>query len=91
MTSRTLYVLTLVLAVVCRFGAQLAAGLDQPLDALAKIKIVLLFVLFYKFGDALGGAAEAMEGAVDAADEREPEQHGQHEGADGDGEPRAGV
>ncbi len=42
----TLYVLTLVLAVICRFAVQVVPGLDQPLDALAKMKIVLLFVLF---------------------------------------------
>ena len=42
----TLYVLTLVLAVACRFAVQVVPGLDQPLDALSKMKIVLLFILF---------------------------------------------
>ena len=42
----TLYLAMLVLAVVCRFAAKAVPGLDQPVDALAKMKIVLLFMLF---------------------------------------------
>ena len=42
----TMYVATLVLAVACRFAVQVVPGLDQPLDAMSKMKIVLLFILF---------------------------------------------
>lgn len=42
----TLYVAMMVLAVACRFVVKAVPGLDQPVDALAKMKIVMLFMLF---------------------------------------------
>ena len=42
----TLYLGALLLAVVCRFAAQAVPGLVQPIEALAKLKIVALFILF---------------------------------------------
>lgn len=41
-----LYLLMLIVAVVCRFVASAIPGLDQPVDMLAKMKIVLLFMMF---------------------------------------------
>jgi hypothetical protein len=41
-----LYLGTLVVAVFARFGAVLVPGLDQPLDAVSRVKVVALFMLF---------------------------------------------
>lgn len=41
-----LYVGMLFVAVGCRFAAAMVSALDQPLDAVSRMKIVLLFMLF---------------------------------------------
>jgi hypothetical protein len=40
------YLGTLVVAIVARFGVILVPGLDQPLDAVSRVKVVALFMLF---------------------------------------------
>ena len=42
----TLYVVMMFVAVACRYATKVLPGLDQPIDALAKMKIVLLFMMF---------------------------------------------
>jgi hypothetical protein len=42
----SLYVGMLFLAVGCRFAAIMVPALDQPLDAVSRLKIILLFMLF---------------------------------------------
>lgn len=42
----SLYVGMLFLAVGCRFASYVVPALDQPLDAVSRLKIVLLFMLF---------------------------------------------
>jgi len=41
-----LYVGMLVVAVGCKFGALYVAALDQPLEAVQRLKVVILFILF---------------------------------------------
>jgi hypothetical protein len=41
-----LYIGMLVVAVGCRFAAYMVPALDQPLDAVSRLKVVLLFMLF---------------------------------------------
>jgi hypothetical protein len=41
-----LYVGMLFLSVVCRYAAMMVPALDQPLDAVSRLKVVLLFMLF---------------------------------------------
>src|SRR5882724_675362 len=41
-----LYLGTLFVAIVARFGTILVPGLDQPLDAVSRVKVVALFMLF---------------------------------------------
>ena len=41
-----LYVGMLFLAVACRYAAAFVPALDQPLDAVSRLKVVLLFMLF---------------------------------------------
>jgi hypothetical protein len=42
----SLYVAMLFLAVACRYASWVVPALDQPLDAVSRLKIVLLFMLF---------------------------------------------
>jgi hypothetical protein len=42
----SLYVGMLFLAVACRYAAAFVPALDQPLDAVSRLKVVLLFMLF---------------------------------------------
>jgi hypothetical protein len=41
-----LYVAMLFIAVGCRFAAYMIPALDQPLDAVSRMKVILLFMLF---------------------------------------------
>lgn len=59
----TLYLLMMLVAVACRFLARVIPGLDQPIDALAKMKIVLLFMMFATVMTT-GRNANLMWGAV---------------------------
>ena len=42
----TVYVGTLIMAVGCSYAGYVVPALDQPLDALSRIKVVVLFMLF---------------------------------------------
>ena len=42
----SMYIGMLVLSVGCRFAAFMVPALDQPLDAVSRLKVVLLFMLF---------------------------------------------